>query len=343
MRAVGKLVAGFSDERLFASGAGNAQKSAPWAVACVLFLALAAFGATRAAKANPEIIARADQRAEALDLDGARQVLEKYLESHTEVGPVWQRLRQIYTALARETLARSLDLPDASGLNGVAPKSAGNGARSTAPPSPTALAPTPVPAAPTPASRSLTTPPAALVANAPEAPRAGGGTPPVSAQAPASAPPTAAPAPPQAPVAQGEAGPRPAMPNPAGVAQGPPRGAAAIAEMEALTRAWASAWSARELDPYLSFYAPGFVGSGARDRAAWVEARRIALERAQDLNVKVEGMTVRPISAARFEVRFRQAYRSANLSLDTWKSLVWEWERGRWTIVSEKAGADRRR
>ena len=293
-----------------------------------------AFGALRHAEARTEVLARADQLAEARNLDGARQVLEKYLENHAEVGPVWQRLRQIYVALARETLARSLDLPEVPAPNGIPQRAAENGPRNASAPTPALVTVRVVEPSP-PALQPLPSPPPATP-SALQGGAAGRGDPPRLAQAPEPATPPVAAAPREAP-------PPAARPNPDSARQGASVASTALAEVENATRAWARAWSARELGQYLGFYAADFVGSGARNRSDWVDGRRLALERAQDLSIKIERLTLRPISATRVEVRFWQVYRSANLSVDTWKTLVWERDGGRWAIVSEVTGGDRRR
>ncbi len=315
-----------SDRQRFCE-VGITGRPVAWMVARLLLVGFFAFSDTTQAEANPETLARADRLVEARNLDGARQVLEAYLEKHTEVGPVWQRLRQIYVALARETLARSLDLPEASALNGPTPRVAENGSRAApATPARPSISPPPPPAA--------SAPQATAPVRAPE---------PVAVQVPLPAPSASPPPRSPQPVARPEVAPSVAQPDQTPVTQGTYRERAASAEIENLTRAWARAWSARDLGQYLGFYASGFVGSGARTRAEWEEARRLALERAQDLNIRIERMRTRPVSPTRVEVRFLQLYRSSSLSLDTWKTLVWEWEGSRWAIVGEIAGAERGR
>jgi len=343
---------------------------------------------TRPAFADAGVLARADQLVAARDLDGAREVLEAFLESQAETAPVWLRLRQIYVALARENLARSLDLPRSeavggSGLNSADPKTGapipqvrGN-AESIAPPpravagtpttstgfgqtsTPSSVAPAPivtpapVAAAPAPSSSSNNQGQAAATASVAPAPVV---TPAPVAAAPAPSPSSnnrgqaaatasVAPAPvvTPAPVA---AAPAPSQAPQAAVAappQTPASVAPAVGILERRTMDWARAWSSQDLGQYLSFYARDFVGTGSRTRDDWVESRRQALERAQNLNVRVERVTVRPISATRAEVRFWQRFRSTNLSVNTWKTLEWALEGNRWVIVSETTSSAGRR
>ena len=311
---------------------------------CLFFLA---FHDTRPAFADAGVLARADQLVEAQNLDGAREVLEAFLESQAETAPVWLRLRQIYVALARQNLARSLDLPrteavGGSGLNSADPKTGasipqirGNAESITPPPraiagtsststgfgqtsTPTSVAPapvvTPAPVAAASAPRPSSNDRGQAAATASVAPA------PVVTPAPVAA----APAPSQVPQAAVATPPQ----TPASVAP-------AVSVLERRTTDWARAWTSRDLGQYLSFYARDFVGTGSLTRDGWVESRRQALERAQGLDVRLERMTVRPISATRAQVRFWQRFRSTGLSVNTWKTLEWALEGNRWVIVSE--------
>ena len=344
---------------------------------CLFFLA---FHDTRPAFADAGVLARADQLVEAQNLDGAREVLEAFLESQAETAPVWLRLRQIYVALARQNLARSLDLPrteavGGSGLNSADPKTGasipqirGNAESITPPPraiagtsststgfgqtsTPTSVAPAPVvtPApvaaasAPRPSSNdrgqaaaTASVAPAPVVTPAPvaaaPAPRPSSND---RGQAAATASVAPAPVVTPAPVA---AAPAPSQVPQAAVAtppQTPASVAPAVSVLERRTTDWARAWTSRDLGQYLSFYARDFVGTGSLTRDGWVESRRQALERAQGLDVRLERMTVRPISATRAQVRFWQRFRSTGLSVNTWKTLEWALEGNRWVIVSE--------
>lgn len=312
------------------------------------------------AAADPATLSRATALTEARDLEAARDVLESYLDAHPEAGPVWRRLRQVYVALARSALARSLDLPEVTGpaesTTLLSPPASDAGVNNAAAPRPVAAPTTPVAPAPlapsaapalSPAPASVPTPPpqpaaAPWPAAAPTAPAATPPATPPAAEPPQALPPAPASVPATPP--QPAAAPRPdAAPTaPAAGPRRPPTGAAAVAQVEAATTAWARAWSARDLDDYIAFYAPDFVGPGARNRADWVQARGRALARAQNLRVTFEQVRIRAIAEDRMEVSFRQIFRSTGLNVDTWKTLVWRWDNGRWAIVSELANPDRR-
>ena len=249
-------------------------------------------------------LTRAAVLEEARDFEGARGMLEAYLDEHPEAAPAWRRLRQIYVELARASLARSLDLVEVG--------------------SPAAVAVAPARAAVPAEARDLPAQPARAVPPATDAPLSAASSPPPTTRGTAAVP------------AQAEL---PAAPRPAS----PAADTRSNAQVEALTAAWARAWAARDVEAYLGFYATGFVGVGARDHTDWVAQRRRALDRARELRIIIEQLQVQPAADGQIEVRFRQLYRATGLSLDASKTLIWQIENGRWAIVSERVTTERRR
>ncbi len=257
-------------------------------------------------------LTRAAELEEARDFEGARGMLEAYLDEHPEAGPAWGRLRQIYVTLARASLARSLDLAEVG--------------------SPAAVPVAPARAAVPAGGRDLPAQPARAAPPAADAPLSVALSPPPTTSGTAAVP---APVPALVPaLAELPAAPRPASPA---------ADTNSNAQVEALTAAWARAWAARDVEAYLGFYATGFVGVGASDHTDWVAQRRRALDRARELRIIIEQLQVQPAADGRIEVRFRQIYRATGLSLDASKTLIWQIENGRWAIVSERVTSERRR
>lgn len=131
-----------------------------------------------------------------------------------------------------------------------------------------------------------------------------------------------------------------AAPKPAPVvAPGP--GAAPEAgsnsEISNALEAWRAAWSKRDVDAYLGFYAPGFLPSNEGDRDAWKEKRRAVLGRAVDISVEVGELSVATPDATHATATFRQTYRSANYRDVVTKTLQWVRVGDRWLIVRESS------
>ena len=140
---------------------------------------------------------------------------------------------------------------------------------------------------------------------------------------------------------------RPAMqPTPSVAAKRAPVAATAPAVMPEAGRSsdisnalegWRAAWSRRDVDAYLGFYAPGFVPSNEGDREAWKEKRKAVLGRAVDISVEVSELSVATPDAAHATATFRQTYRSANYRDVVTKTLQWERVGDRWLIVRESS------
>ncbi|WP_397410122.1 TolC family outer membrane protein [Polaromonas sp.] len=145
---------------------------------------------------------------------------------------------------------------------------------------------------------------------------------------------------------------RPAVqPTPSAAAQKPVPVAAPVAapvpaavpeaggssEISNALEAWRAAWSKRDVDAYLGFYAPGFVPSNDGDRDAWKEKRKAVLARAVDISVEVSELSVATPDATHATATFRQTYRSANYRDVVTKTLQWERVGDRWLIVRESS------
>ncbi|WP_096696676.1 TolC family outer membrane protein [Polaromonas sp. AER18D-145] len=131
------------------------------------------------------------------------------------------------------------------------------------------------------------------------------------------------------------AAPKPApvvAPVPAGVPE-----AGSSSEISNALEGWRAAWSKRDVELYLGFYAPGFVPSNEGDRDAWKEKRRAVLGRAVDISVEVSELSVAAPDATHATATFRQTYRSANYRDVVTKTLQWERVGDRWLIVRESS------
>ena len=129
------------------------------------------------------------------------------------------------------------------------------------------------------------------------------------------------------------------MPPAAPAAAAP--GAADIQEEEVLAavKAWAEAWSRKDADSYLAFYAKDFRTPKGEARNEWEKARRQRIQAPKSISVTVEAARVDRKGDASASVTFRQDYRSDLLSSRGLKTLVMvKAEDGRWLIQQEKVG-----
>jgi tetratricopeptide (TPR) repeat protein len=116
----------------------------------------------------------------------------------------------------------------------------------------------------------------------------------------------------------------------------PPRGKADADAILATVQDWAKAWSGKNADAYLAFYAPNFQVPGGETRAAWEAMRRDRITKPKSIEVTVLGPRVSFDSTGRAVVKFRQGYRSDTINSSGAKTLTLVRNNDRWQIVQEK-------
>ncbi|HXM81351.1 MAG TPA: tetratricopeptide repeat protein [Burkholderiales bacterium] len=101
---------------------------------------------------------------------------------------------------------------------------------------------------------------------------------------------------------------------------------------------WAEAWSRKDADAYLSYYAKDFKTPGGEARPAWEKTRRERIAAPKSIEVGVESPKVTLRGDNQASVTFRQNYRSDKLKSSSNKTLELVRADGRWQIQEEKAG-----
>ena len=103
-------------------------------------------------------------------------------------------------------------------------------------------------------------------------------------------------------------------------------------------QAWANAWSKKDADGYLAFYAPDFKTPKGEPRAQWEKARKERIAAPKRIQVTIEAPKVTMKSDDNAVVSFRQKYRSDNLQSNNSKTLVLVRAEGKWKIQQERVG-----
>src|SRR5882672_5071605 len=131
----------------------------------------------------------------------------------------------------------------------------------------------------------------------------------------------------------------PAKP-PVMVAEKAPEKPAADSNAEVLkaVKGWAEAWSKKDAEAYLSYYAGDFKTPGGEARPAWEKTRRERIAAPKSIEVKVDSPKVTLRGSNEASVTFRQNYRSDKLTSSNTKTLELVKADGRWQIREEKAG-----
>jgi len=103
-------------------------------------------------------------------------------------------------------------------------------------------------------------------------------------------------------------------------------------------RAWAAAWSKKDVNGYLAHYAKNFKTPNGEPRAEWEGARRQRINAPKKIDVGVEAPKVILADANTATVTFRQQYRSDALKASSSKTLVMVKSDGKWLIQQERVG-----
>ena len=237
--------------------------------------------------------------------DKARAALEMAIRTNPSYATAHENLGDVYARLASEAYNKALQLEGANPA--VQPKLAlirelfKPNLKSQNPALPAAASA----AALTSASTAAAAPP--VVAGAAPA------TPPLAATSPASAAsPSAAPA--KAAVSDSSA-----------------------IEAEAAVRAWAKAWSTKNMSAYLGAYGKEFTPSGKQSRSAWEDERRKRIAGKSNIRVKLENLSV-TVNGSTAVVKFLQDYRADALVVSSRKTLDLIKSADRWLIVRESTG-----
>ena len=128
--------------------------------------------------------------------------------------------------------------------------------------------------------------------------------------------------------------PKPAAEKPAAAAPA----ADASSDVLKAVNAWATAWSKKDADGYLSHYAKEFKTPGGESRDAWEKTRRTRITAPKSISVDIDQPKVTMNGADRATVTFRQNYKSDVLKSNSRKTLLMIRSGERWQILEEKSG-----
>lgn len=246
--------------------------------------------------------------------DKARSSLEMSIRTHPSYATAYENLGDVYSKLASQAYDKALQLDSSNSaaqnklalvrelVSGTPRSTAGAKAVVVA-----SAAPDPRPAAKAPAV------PAAKAA----APEPRPETKPVAVQAV------------PAPVVKAE---EKAPEKPA-----PKAAARSDEEIIKTVNAWAEAWSNRNADAYLSFYARDFQTPKGEPRGEWEKLRRARVTAPKSISVEAESPKI-TMDGAQAKVRFRQHYKSDTLTANGMKTLVLVKTGAGWRIQQERTG-----
>ena len=108
-------------------------------------------------------------------------------------------------------------------------------------------------------------------------------------------------------------------------------------EVTATIMAWAAAWSAKNMNKYLSFYAKDFQVPGGETRASWEAARRERISAPKNIHVDVRILTIQFPDNNHAVVKFRQSYRATHLKTVSNKTWLMVKSGDKWLIQQDRS------
>nr|VFK32859.1 MAG: Tetratricopeptide repeat-containing protein [Candidatus Kentron sp. MB]VFK75933.1 MAG: Tetratricopeptide repeat-containing protein [Candidatus Kentron sp. MB] len=99
---------------------------------------------------------------------------------------------------------------------------------------------------------------------------------------------------------------------------------------------WAGAWSDRDVEGYIAFYAPTFLPSGGRSLSSWKKLRRKRLSKPASISVEIIEPRVVMLEKNKARVRFTQKYRSDTYRDTVTKAIEMVYMDGNWRFVREE-------
>lgn len=240
--------------------------------------------------------------ASAGQFDKARAALEMAIRTNPSYSTAHENLGDIYANLASQAYSKALQLGGSS--TSLQPKL--TLIRELFAPGGKGINPSAVkPVATAPVAPAIAVPPAAQTATAPTTK-------------------------PTVPVATAPTAPVPAPAVPAAVA-------ASDKDIEQAVRAWASAWSSKDMNAYLGSYAKNFDTPKNLPRKTWEEERRDRIMGKSRISVKVSDIVTKS-NGNTATVKFRQDYAADALTTSSRKTLELNKVGDRWLIAKETTG-----
>ncbi len=249
--------------------------------------------------------------------DKARNALEMAIRTNPSYATAYENLGDVYAKLASQAYSKALQIdtrsavaPKLAMIRDLFPKERNSivtASASTAAPAP-APAPSPAPA-PTPAPAPKPTPTPAPV-----------------------------PAPAPAPVAPKPVEAKPAETKPAETKPSKAEADESARERDVANavRAWADAWSRKDMDGYISAYGKDF--NGGKSRKAWEQDRKERILGKRSISVKVSSLKI-TVNGNKAIAQFKQDYHADSLSVSSGKRLELVRNGNAWVIVKESTGS----
>ena len=109
----------------------------------------------------------------------------------------------------------------------------------------------------------------------------------------------------------------------------------ATAAVASSVKAWARAWSEKDVEGYLACYSESFEPGSGVSLDSWRAQRRDRLRRPGFIEVEISSLEVEPLGSDRAIARFEQTFASPNYRDRVTKTLELVWEELTWKVARE--------
>jgi murein L,D-transpeptidase YafK len=99
---------------------------------------------------------------------------------------------------------------------------------------------------------------------------------------------------------------------------------------------WLNAWRSKDLTQYLGFYGEQFKDGSGKNLAQWRDYKQAIFHERPDQQIKIADIKIKELRGNRYQIKFRQDYRSADYQDTGIKTLILEGCPGEFQIVAEK-------
>lgn len=106
--------------------------------------------------------------------------------------------------------------------------------------------------------------------------------------------------------------------------------------VESALKAWAAAWSKKDLNAYIAAYTPDFTGG--KTRTIWEQERRARIQSKRRIEVALSGIKIEMQGDKALAV-FSQAYKADNFSETSSKRVELVRSGNNWLIAKESTGS----
>ena len=127
------------------------------------------------------------------------------------------------------------------------------------------------------------------------------------------------------------------QPAPAEQSMEPASATDSSSEVLKTVNAWAAAWSAKNVNKYLSFYAADFKTPNGESRATWEATRQERLSKPKSIQVGLSNVAVKFSDSNHATVKFSQSYHASHLKTSGNKTLLMVKSGDNWLIQEEQA------